>query len=458
MTPRGDRPYDGPWGWFLRTAFLPAGDAIFGQRMMSRLRFLEDAQWWPRERIESERDASLRSLIAAATEVPFYRELWDGAGVDPRSITSADALRRLPVVDKQVLRDAYPDRVTRPTGRKPFESRTSGSTGTNFAVLNDSESIGTTRAAFMLMLQWAGWRIGEPHLQTGMNLGRSLDRVIKDTAMRCTYMSAYDLTDQHLDSMLDAIERRSIRHVWGYPGSMYLLAQYAKRRGRTTPLRTVVTWGDMLYDAYRREIEEAFGVRVTDTYGCAEGIQVAAQCGVEDGYHSMTLDTVVELLDDAGEPVTPGEAGSVVLTRLFPGPMPLIRYRVGDIAVAGPEERCACGRAFERISRIEGRDTDVVVTPTGNRLIVHFFTGILEHFREIDSFQVVQDDAASMTLRLVPAEGFTDAIRDAAVARLRERGADLHIDVEVVDVIPVGANGKRRFVMSTLGRRPDEAG
>ncbi len=39
---------------------------------------------------------------------------------------------------------------------------------------------------------------------------------------------------------------------------------------------------------------------------------------------------------------------------------------------------------------IQGRSADIVTTPSGNRLIVHFFTGVLEHFSEVDSFQVVQ--------------------------------------------------------------------
>ena len=147
----------------------------------------------------------------------------------------------------------------------------------------------------------------------------------------------------------------------------------------------------MLFPRYRTKIEEAFETTVFDTYGCSEGFHIAAQCGLEDHYHIQDLDVIVEFLDDDDQPVPPGIPGHVVVTRLHPGPMPFIRYKVGDIAEY-KMGKCSCGRNFSLLKSIQGRNTDVVLTPGGNRLIVHFFTGILEHFPEIDSFQVVQDD------------------------------------------------------------------
>ena len=100
---------------------------------------------------------------------------------------------------------------------------------------------------------------------------------------------------------------------------------------------------------------------------------------------------------------------------------------------------------------IEGRDTDYIVSPDGNRLIVHFFTGILEHFREIESFQVVQEEAASMTLRIVPADGFNSVVAERIIGEFRKRGlGDLIVRLEIVQAIPLTAGGKRRFVINEL--------
>jgi phenylacetate-CoA ligase len=447
-------PHNQFWTWLLKRWMLPAGDHLFGSKMMARLRFLEEAQWWRPERLYDERNESLRNLIHTVyNEVPFYRERMGAAGVTPKEIRTAEDLHKLPITTKASLRNNYPDKTTRATGRKTFENRTSGSTGYNFCVRTDSETEGWYRASFLSALQWTGWQIGDAHVQTGMNLKRNLERRLKDTMFRCRYVSAFRLDDSHLDEILRYLERNRIQFLWGYPSSIYFLARRATELKWNQPLRSIVTWGDTLFPQYRRMIEAAFKTRVFDQYGCAEGIQISAQCGVENTYHVHTLDVVVEYLDDKAEPVREGETGHLVLTRLFAGPMPLIRYRVGDVGVSARSRICSCGRGYEVMDSILGRETDFVLTPSGNRLIVHFFRAIFERFPQIDSFQAVQESPGSVLLRVVPAKDFSETTLPEIVSVMKNKGAaDLNFEVEVVNEIPLTAGGKRRFVISKLAQ------
>ncbi|HEX3127354.1 MAG TPA: phenylacetate--CoA ligase family protein [Thermoanaerobaculia bacterium] len=425
----------------LERAVIPFGDRLVGQGMMRRLQFLRQAQWWDPERIAAERERLLRELLAVAyREVPFYRDLWGGLG----------DLSELPPATKAGLRDGYPQGTTRDTGQRFYESCSSGSTGANFCVREDPETTGWHRASFLLALEWSGWRIGEPHLQTGMTLKRGWIKGTKDRLLRCAYVSAFDLSDEALDRALEILDRGRIEHLRGYPGSLYYLARRALERGWNRPLRGIVTWGDTLYAHYRETIERAFGARVLDTYGIGEGMQVAAQCEQHGLYHVHSLDVIVECVDDDLRLVLPGQTGHLLLTRLHPGPMPLIRYRVGDLGVMSGHP-CPCGRGFATMESIQGRDTDVVVTPSGNRLIVHFFTGILNHFPEVESFQVVQETPGEILVRVVPTAGFSGDTPPRIVAALRAKGADLDIEVEPVAEIPVAPSGKRRFVLSRIG-------
>jgi phenylacetate-CoA ligase len=375
--------------WFLKQILLPLGDLSFGQRMIARLKFLEEAQFWSTEKILTYQAEGLHQLIKIAyDEVPFYHDLFKNQGYSPRNIQSPRDLECLPIVTKDMLRAEYPHNTTRKTGQRTYEASTSGSTGKNFYVMEDAFTAGWYRASFMLSLEWAGWQIGEPHLQTGMTLERSMDRLIKDWLLHCHYFSSYKLDDSHLDQLLDEIDKYNLKHLWGYPGSLYYIAKRARDSGWSRSLKSVVSWGDTLYPQYREEIQTVFQTRVYDTYGIAEGVQIAAQC--EHGnYHLHALDAVVEFLDDEGNTVSPGEIGHIVITRLHPGPMPLIRYAVGDLGIPSDVKKCPCGRGFPLMESIRGRDADVIITPAGNRLIVHFFTGVLEHFQEIDSFQVI---------------------------------------------------------------------
>jgi phenylacetate-CoA ligase len=122
---------------------------------------------------------------------------------------------------------------------------------------------------------------------------------------------------------------------------------------------------------------------------------------------------------------------------------------VGDVGIAGMQTECSCGRHFDRMAMIQGRNTDVVITPSGNRLIVHFFTGILEFFPEIDEFQVVQEYPGEIVLRFVPKLPVSSHTVQYIIATLKERGAsDMKIEVELVDNIPLSTTGKRRFIIN----------
>lgn len=437
----------------LRNVILPIGDALFGQRMMNRLKFLENAQYWPQEKILVSQKQDLQSLIKTAyNEVPFYRELFDSSNVKPEDIRNISDMSKLPIVTKQMLRSAYPHKTTRPTGQKTYEASTSGSTGKNFVVAEDAYTAGWYRASFMLSLEWSGWQIGEPHLQTGMTLTRSWDRQLKDRLLRCHYFSAYNLDDEHLDEILEEIERHKLKYIWGYPGSLYYLAKRAQEVGWNQPLKAVVTWGDTLFPHHRNLIENVFEVKVYDTYGCAEGIQIAAQCEFGN-YHLHALDAVVEFLDDQGQPVKAGELGNIVVTRLHPGPMPLIRYAIGDMGVPSDEKSCPCGRGFPLMQSIQGRNADIITTPSGNRLIVHYFTGIMEHFSEVDSFQVVQTRTDQIIVKILPRSKPSELLSSRIISGLKQNGAeDLDILVEYVSEIPLPPTGKHRFVISQIDK------
>lgn len=103
------------------------------------------------------------------------------------------------------------------------------------------------------------------------------------------------------------------------------------------------------------------------------------------------------------------------------------------------------------MSSLFGRNTDIIQTPSGNRLIVHFFTGVLEHFTDVESFQVIQDELESITVLIVPTQPALPGLSQAIIKALKDRGAaDLEIKVEFVDQIPLQKTGKNRFIISSL--------
>jgi phenylacetate-CoA ligase len=139
--------------------------------------------------------------------------------------------------------------------------------------------------------------------------------------------------------------------------------------------------------------------------------------------------------------------------------MPLIRYAVGDIAVGAGDRQCPCGRGFELLESIEGRDSDFVSSPSGKRYVVHFFALVIEHYPQVQQYQVVQNSADSIVIRLVTDSGRAD-FAPAMVKDFRKHGlTDMKIEIVPVSHIPSSPSGKRRFVMNEATKlRPSVVG
>lgn len=436
---------------FCHNVLLLAADVALGYDVAARFRDLRRFQWLPRAEIERYRSSRLQDLVRlSSTRVPFYRDYFQKSGLDPAAILSAADLWMLPIVGKTELREQPSRLMVEGYRGRTTPMKSSGSTGTQTTVYLDRACDTEVFATQLLYLSWGGFAMGRPHLQTGMSLERGIVRTLKDRLFGCTYMSGFDLTDEKVEEALRTIERRGIRMMMGYASSLYVIARYLQRKGRRLHMESAFTWGDSLFPHYRELIEAIIGCRVTDCYGLGEGLQCAAQCEQYDALHEHMHGVIVEIVDQGGQPVPDGELGRVVVTRLEPGPMPLIRYDTGDAAafVPGP---CACGRQLRRLSRVQGRATDIVTTPGGDRLIVHVFTQIFEMIPEIRQFQVRQTEPESIRIFYVPAQHFTPAILDNIRAEIvRHCAQPPRIDFEAVDDIPLEASNKRRFVISSV--------
>jgi phenylacetate-CoA ligase len=355
------------------------------------------------------------------------------------------------MVDKAMLRAAYPDRVTLTSKYRCHEYSTSGSTGRPFTILLDDDTMSRARALMLLRTIYAGWRFGEPVMQTGMAVQRGLLKTWKDRFLRITYRSAFDLSPVVLDSYLALIVKRRLRYVTGYAQSIYLLAQRAKQTGFDGQLDAAVTWGSNLLPQFRATIREAFGCETYDSYGIGEGMQIAAQSMHSKGLlHQFSLHVAAEIVRE-GHPVPSGERGEIVLTRLNPGAMPLVRYRVGDVGRAAANQPETGGINLPLWAGVDGRTSDIVNTPSGNQLIVEFFFGIMQYAPSIALFQIIQTAVDTLHVKIVTTPEFVPADWERVAAIIRAKGdPELKFELEIVPDIPLEPTGKRRFIVTQV--------
>lgn len=437
--------------WFCSKVLLPCSDLLLGQGVSKRLNQLREFQWKSIDELQRYQDHRIAHLLSKASKcVPYYADLFQRRNLHCDSIQSVYDLRKLPVLDKKTIREQS-EKLLDPGYRgKKIKMMSSGSTGTQTTVWTDSSCMDEVFATQLLFWEWGGFQLGYPHLQTGMSIHRGLLKSLKDLAFRCSYVSAFGLRDNELKAMVERIDRNGIQAIFGYASSIFVLAKYMESRGQTRPMKSIFTWGDSLFPYYRELIERVFLCKVNDCYGLGEGLQCAAQCEFHDGLHEAMHGVVIEILDSDGQNLPIGELGRVVVTRLDHGCMPLIRYDTGDIASFCPG-KCSCGRNLRLLSRIQGRSTDIVSTPSGDRLIVHFFTQIFEMVPQIVHFQVRQEQPDRITILYVPGIDFTPNLLGELKTQILENCKfPLEIEFRAVTDIPLERSNKRRFVISSV--------
>ena len=83
--------------------------------------------------------------------------------------------------------------------------------------------------------------------------------------------------------------------------------------------------------------------------------------------------------------------------------MPLLRYRLGDVAIAEADVPCACGRAMPRIRKVVGRLDDILFVP--QRGYVGRLDPVFKGLENIIETQIIQETLDTIRVLLVPGAG-----------------------------------------------------
>ena len=404
--------------------------------------------------LERRRDAALRQLLAdAARRVPFVAHLLRDAGIAAHDVRGVHDLARLSMTTKRDYRDAGPAQVLA-RGVAPgslVDRSTSGSTGERMIVKRTWAEERLLNAFRWRALRWCGHR---PHDRLAMLDFRLTERPGDEPlAIRLTRRAGlwprrvFDGLAKDAGAAVAAFRPDTVA---GMTSVVARFADAAAEHGLRP--RLVMTGGELLTPPLRARIA-ALGAPIVDFYGCNELNLIAWQCPAGAGtYHVCDDAHVIEIVGPDGREVAVGERGDVVATSLFSRAMPLVRYRVGDVAVRGPAP-CPCGAAFSTLLDVCGRTIDGFDLGDGDVLhpweILNVVRSRLSWVRQQ---QLVQRSARSIVLRIVPLRtpepAHVAAIEAAARAALGDRA---RFDVEVTASIEPGPSGKARpFV--PLGR------
>jgi phenylacetate-coenzyme A ligase PaaK-like adenylate-forming protein len=242
----------------------------------------------------------------------------------------------------------------------------------------------------------------------------------------------------------------------GYPSVLRQLAEEQIAGRLHLKLSSAAASAEVLTEETRRRVKEAWGVRVFDTYGATEYSPIAAECA-HGRKHLFEDGAIIEVVDEKGRAVPPGEPGDRILFTVFNRTtQPLIRYEISDV-VRAVEDPCPCGRPFRVIEAVEGRAEDVLLFSRGDGasepVAVHpnVFHQALELVPS-SGWQVVQDDTGlSVRITGLKDVAVCERVEQSLLRLLKEQGAAVSsIRVDCVDVLERGASGKAPLILSRL--------
>ncbi len=421
----------------------------YGRVYYAHRAFLKDFDTWPLEKQQAYQFDELKKLLMHAVKnSKFYSELY--AGVDVESFTSVEDLKKLPLVDKEMLRKNIKDVITQTDGT--VEEHTGGTTGKSLVVRHRVED----SMRRMATLDHFKARVGFEHLQmkratfNGKHIvppGQK-SKVFWRYNRACRQMiySSFFLTEENIPHYLDSLNRFKPDALDGFFTCMLDLANYMKRKGIKPgfQLKAIFPTSETLTQTGRELLEEVFSCKVYDQYASSEGAPFVMDCP-QQHLHMDLSSGVFEHF---------GEGDEVLVTSFTTYATPLIRYRIGDSMVFAKEgETCPCGMQAPLVEGIQGRRLDFLYTPKGAKVNAGNVANLLKNMpNSVIRAQFLQKTLDSVTVLLEVDEALYNDSYDDLLRNefLHKFGSDLSVVIKRVPEIPREGSGKFRMIKNDV--------
>ena len=439
---------------FASGVLFPLHEHVKGHDSVALLRRLERSQWLQPQQVLAEQGLRLREfLVDIGRRVPYWRETFNELNFDPAGVRSASDLQALPLLTKATIR-THIDRM-KAQGHGPLTRyNTGGSSGQPLVFYIGKDRKSHDVAAKWRATRWWDVDIGDPEAVIwGSPIEHGTqDRIrqLRDRMMRSTLLPAFEMSEEKLDEFVAWLRRERPRMLFGYPSALTYIAKHAHKCGvalNDLGVKVAFVTSERLDDEQRKAISQAFGCPVANGYGGRDAGFLAHECP-QGGMHLTAEDIVVEIVDPHGQPVPTGTAGEIVVTHMSTAEFPFVRYRTGDIG-ALDDQACTCGRGLPLLKDLQGRTTDFVVASDGTVMHGLALIYVLRDLAGIEGFKVTQETRTHTRVQLVADARFDKAVLPGIKTAFQKRlGADVAVEIEMVEAIAPEKSGKYRYVVS----------
>jgi phenylacetate-CoA ligase len=416
-------------------------------------------QWLSAEELAARRRTRLRRVLVQAARTPYYGRVLRESGVQPEAFEPRD-LERLPMLDRQVISrhglgaflTANPDDL--------FSVTTSGSTGTPGRFFRSRLEEADYSARWWRVYQAYGcsMRDAQINVATARKPERSGPLML---LRRMGLLPRVERIDSLIppQQVLERVQQLSPPILTGYAGAIEALADHVlATASQLHPPRAVFCTAMEVTDRCLELAERAFRAPAVDVYVTNEFGVIAWSCPAHRNVLHVNDDAfMVEVVGPDGAPVPPGSLGELLVTSLRLTSMPLIRYRMGDMA-SQITDPCSCGRGLGLLTRVQGRTAHAIRRRNGALITTPVITSLVgraQAYEWVRGFQVREESGGRLRFLVNPRRRPSDAQRIALADTVQAAiGQEFQISFEDVDRIPTAPSGKLQFLVPLPAEQP----
>ena len=422
--------------------------------------FNEKIETMSRENMKELLSDRLKKIVAYVYEHnPIYKKKIDAAGIKPTDIKDIDDIVKLPITNKEDLRDSYPFGLfSQPVKGLAEIHVSSGTTGNPTVVGYTKNDLKLWSQVMARAMACAGAEPGDM-IQIAYGYGLFTGGLGAHYGAMELGLTIIPASSGQTKRQLKLMTDFKPRILACTPSYALYMADEAKTLGldtRESSWEIGIFGAEPWSESMRKEIENKWNLLATDIYGLSEiiGPGVAQECPHKQGLHVFWDVFYPEVLDRrTGQPVKEGEEGELVITTLTKEGIPLLRYKTRDI-VTIDYRRCQCGRTLPRISKIKGRTDDMIIVrginvfPSQVEHVLLNIEGTQPHYQLIVDRKSNNLDELEIWIE-VEEKFFSDEIRG-----LQELEAKVRKEIESI----LGVNAKVKLVEpKTIARSEGKA-
>ena len=340
-----------------------------------------------------------KALENAYCNSSFYRDLYDGNGVNLRAIKSLANISEIPFVYPKDLMANSKGLISSPSivtlhssGGTTKKPKTVYRTYSDFQISSDVMARlffmnGIRGNDIVAILQPFGvWAIGSLALE-GL---RTIGSMVIPLGIHMSDETVIEFLEKHLVSAMFITPSNCIR-----------IGKIIQKMGgdpkNDFTVKRAILAGEKVSAKHRETILDLWGAETFSLYGSEETDGLATECVFHNGLHFCADKFYLEIIDPDTEKILEiGELGEAVITTLTMEGTPLIRYRIGDLIRVVPEG-CECGRKLPLID-VKGRASEVLILTEGTKIYPYQIEAVID---ELDfktyNYQLVRSKKSNDT-------------------------------------------------------------